>query len=325
VKRDPRLHGLTSDHHHALVLALRIKEAAGRRQIDAARVGDVRRDYDSDLSPHFAVEEEELLPALATCGRQDLVDRTLREHEALRVHLQAAEAGDVGRLEAFGALLEAHVRFEEGELFPACEALVGDEVLGRVAHLAPKEKPREPYATLAREHRLIERALEILVRICDDSRLRRRLDAGDARQVIHFLREFADRTHHLKEERILFPAIESASFFPGCGLIDEHQLGRRRVKGMDEAVELASQGDAEAGRAFRRQAWSFINLLREHIAKEDDCLANVVHRSFSREEGERLTREFEDLERRELGDGVFERFAAIVETMEAKYRESPRG
>jgi len=86
------------------------------------------------------VEEEELLPALTARGRRDLVDRTLAEHEALRGHLAAAQAGEPGRLEAFGLLLEAHVRFEEGELFPACEALVGDEVLARVAHRSPKGK-----------------------------------------------------------------------------------------------------------------------------------------------------------------------------------------
>ncbi len=141
MERDVRLHGLTSDHHHALVLASRIKEASTGGRLDAALVADARRRYEQELAPHFAVEEEELLPALAARGRHDLVERTLREHETLRGHLAAAEAGELARLEAFGQLLEAHVRFEERELFPVCEALVGDEVLARVAERAPKGKP----------------------------------------------------------------------------------------------------------------------------------------------------------------------------------------
>lgn len=141
MKRDVRLHGLTSDHHHALVLALRIKEAATRGSIDESLVSDAARRHGSELAPHFAIEEEELLPALSRQGRQDLVDRTLREHGELRGHLAAAQAGDLARLEAFGLRLEAHVRFEEGDLFPACEALAGDEVLARVARRAPKGKP----------------------------------------------------------------------------------------------------------------------------------------------------------------------------------------
>ncbi len=179
----------------------------------------------------------------------------------------------------------------------------------------------DPYAVLAREHRLIERALGVLVRICDESRRANELDAGDVTQVIQFLRDFADRTHHLKEEKILFPAIESRTFFPGCGLISEHQLGRERVKGMADAAERSLRGDAEGVRVFRRQARSLIGMLREHIAKEDDCLANVVHRAFSREDGERLTQGFDDMERREIGERAFERFVAIVEALEAKHRD----
>jgi len=179
----------------------------------------------------------------------------------------------------------------------------------------------DPYAVLAREHRLIERALGVLVRICDESRRANELDAGDVTQVIQFLRNFADRTHHLKEEKILFPAIESRTFFPGCGLISEHQLGRERVRGMADAAERSLRGDAEGVRVFRRQARSLVGMLREHIAKEDDCLANVVHRAFSSDDCERLTREFDEMERREMGERTFERFAAIVEALEAKHRD----
>jgi hemerythrin-like domain-containing protein len=179
----------------------------------------------------------------------------------------------------------------------------------------------DPYAVLAREHRLIERALDVLGRICDESRRTRTLDEAEIAQVIQFLREFADRTHHLKEERILFPAIESRTFFPGCGLVSEHQLGRERVKGMADAVARSMQGDAEGVRVFLRQARSLIAMLREHIAKEDDCLANVVHRAFSGEDGERLTREFDEMERREIGERTFERFAAIVEALETKHSD----
>jgi hemerythrin-like domain-containing protein len=186
----------------------------------------------------------------------------------------------------------------------------------------PEDTPMteyDPYAVLAREHLLIERGLDVLSRICDEARRTKRLDAADATQVIQFLREFGDRTHHLKEEKILFPAIESATFFPGCGLVSEHQLGRDRVKGMADGVERSSRGDAEGVRLFLRQARSLIAMLRAHIAKEDDCLANVVHRSFFGDDGAHLTREFDEMERREMGERTFERFAAIVEALEAKY------
>jgi hemerythrin-like domain-containing protein len=181
---------------------------------------------------------------------------------------------------------------------------------------------RDPYAVLAREHRLIERALDVLGRICAEARRSRRLDASDASQVIQFLREFADRIHHLKEEKILFPAIEARPFFPGCGLVSEHQLGRERAARMAGVLEGASSGDAESLQVFVRQARSLIGLLREHIEKEDDCLANTVHRAFSSEDLVRVTGEFEETERREMGEGAFERFAGIVDALEAKHADS---
>jgi hemerythrin-like domain-containing protein len=177
----------------------------------------------------------------------------------------------------------------------------------------------DPYAVLAREHRLIERGLDVLGRICDELRRTKRLDAPAATKVIDFLRDFADRTHHLKEEKILFPAIEARTIFPGCGLIAEHREARERVNGMVEAVERWSRGDAQAGRLFLQKARSYIDLLRAHIAKEDECLAEVVQRTFSGDERESLIREFEEMERREIGEHAFARFTAIIEALEAEY------
>lgn len=118
--RDARLHGLTSDHHHALVLARRVarEHAVGGAEL----VHAVCEAFERELAPHFAVEEEVLLPARAEVGASDLAERTREEHAMLRGHLAAAEAGDAGRLADFAALLERHVHFEENELFPATEA-----------------------------------------------------------------------------------------------------------------------------------------------------------------------------------------------------------
>jgi len=114
-------------------------------------------------------------------------------------------------------------------------------------------------------------------------------------------------------------SIDDKAFFPGCGLISEHELGRKRVRSMAEAVERSSRGDAEAAKVFMRYARSYINLLRAHIVKEDECLANVVAATFSGDERERLTQALEEMERREIGERAFERFAAIVEVLEARF------
>jgi hypothetical protein len=134
VKRDPRLQGLSSDHHQGLVLARRIARACADGRGDAA---EARRRFEAELEPHFRAEEELLLPALAAAGEGELVRRTLDDHATLRGHLAAAEAGDPGRLAAFAALLDAHIRFEERELFPAAERRLSADELARVLERAP--------------------------------------------------------------------------------------------------------------------------------------------------------------------------------------------
>lgn len=140
MRRDPRLQGLSSDHHRGLLLARRVANALRGTGLAAS----IRASFEAELEPHFRAEEEVLLPALAAAGEEALAARTWREHAEMREHLAAAEAGDVSRLSAFAALLEQHIRFEERELFPTAEARLPDEALARIASRCPH--PTRPSA-----------------------------------------------------------------------------------------------------------------------------------------------------------------------------------
>jgi hypothetical protein len=133
MKRDPRLRGLSSQHHDALVLSRRLAEFAGSvswSSKDATRLGD---EFDREIDPHFRVEEELLLPALRQVDQMPLVVRTEVDHAFLRNAVAAARTGNAAAALAFGERLRAHVRFEEGELFPVCEATLPSAVLYEVA------------------------------------------------------------------------------------------------------------------------------------------------------------------------------------------------
>jgi hypothetical protein len=118
MKRDPRLHQLSSEHHHGLVFVRNLRRGLPPHEI--------AREIDEVLAPHFLVEERVLLPALMRAGRADLVARALDDHADIR-----AARNDPAHL---ADLLEAHIRFEERVMFPACEAL-GDDVLSCLASL----------------------------------------------------------------------------------------------------------------------------------------------------------------------------------------------
>jgi iron-sulfur cluster repair protein YtfE (RIC family) len=130
VKRSPELAGLSRDHHAALVLARRVGHAAGHDD-ESARVEwqQVTVFFRTDLEPHFRIEEQSLLPALAEAGEGALVERTLAEHARLReLSLQSSHAC----LGEFSALLHAHIRFEEQVLFQKAQKILDSPALTAV-------------------------------------------------------------------------------------------------------------------------------------------------------------------------------------------------
>lgn len=118
MRRDSRLLSYSREHHAALRLArmLTLGEAA---EAASAAVDAMR----GELARHFEEEERQLIPQLETCGESTLTERLLAEHVALRSLLLKIGDGkaDLVSLRRLGQLLEAHVRFEERELFAALQ------------------------------------------------------------------------------------------------------------------------------------------------------------------------------------------------------------
>lgn len=123
MRRHEQLQDLSREHHGALQLALHAKRAvlsgdAARIAVSAAACVNA---FAAELNPHFVVEETALLPELAQKGEQDLVQRTLAEHEELRRLIAQLKIPDATTLQSFAELLSAHVRFEERELFEVAQ------------------------------------------------------------------------------------------------------------------------------------------------------------------------------------------------------------
>ncbi|HEX6734306.1 MAG TPA: hemerythrin domain-containing protein [Azonexus sp.] len=121
MKRSAALRQLSREHHTALSLALRIAKATTPAAREAL-LATVPALFRGELEPHFQEEERDLLPQLAAAGEAALVVRTLDEHVQMRALVAAIGEGDAAALAAFGTLLQAHVRFEERELFAVAEA-----------------------------------------------------------------------------------------------------------------------------------------------------------------------------------------------------------
>lgn len=166
---------------------------------------------------------------------------------------------------------------------------------------------------LKAEHRVIEKALDALERLV-------RAPANSAldpwAKVIDFLRNFADKCHHLKEERLLFPALEERGIPREGGpigmMLAEHEEGRGYVRAMAAALESASANPVEALAVLKKEAGAYVRLLREHIVKEDEVLFEMADEILSAEEQKQLLRDFEEHELKEMGSGVHEKYLRIA-------------
>jgi hemerythrin-like domain-containing protein len=142
MQRIAELVALSHDHHSALVLARRCRQS----RKTGAEVGveeawrQVLEAFPRHLEPHFTIEEKHLLPALEKAGEEALVQRVREDHAALRA-LVAEPAADPVRVERFGATLEAHVRFEEREVFEVAQRKLAAPALEEVAE-ACRRLPR---------------------------------------------------------------------------------------------------------------------------------------------------------------------------------------
>lgn len=137
MKRHDALAALSRDHHHALVVAQRLKRA---NDSTATGARDAFLDYwRADGQRHFREEEEILLPTYAGFGdpEQPVIARVLIDHLRIRrlAHELASDSPGVGVLHALGEQLADHVRREERELFPLIEQTLPETELARLIDL----------------------------------------------------------------------------------------------------------------------------------------------------------------------------------------------
>jgi len=170
---------------------------------------------------------------------------------------------------------------------------------------------------LKNDHRVIEKVLAVVEGLTRDPR-GAPLEKWD--KAVDFIRNFADKCHHLKEEQLLFPALERHGIPREGGpigmMLSEHEEGRAYVRRMAEALLFAEEAPGAARTTLVENAKAYLRLLRDHIRKEDEILFVMADEALSPEEQKELLREFEEHEAREIGSGVHEKYLRIAQELE---------
>ncbi|MBM3129569.1 MAG: hemerythrin [Chloroflexi bacterium] len=134
--------------------------------------------------------------------------------------------------------------------------------------------------------------------------------------AVGFFRNFADKCHHGKEEDELFPAMEQRGVPREGGpigmMLVEHDQGRAFVRGMSDAATKYAQGDPSAAPALVQNTLGYVNLLRQHIWKENNVLFQMADQVLADTDHEKLYAAFENIEATRTGPGEHERYHAMI-------------
>lgn len=172
---------------------------------------------------------------------------------------------------------------------------------------------------LKQEHRIIEKVLGAVEKLTKSPG---EIPVELWEKAIDFIRNFADKCHHLKEEGLLFPALEEHGVPRDGGpigmMLFEHEEGRGYVRAMAAALPLAKQDLVTAKTTLVENAGAYLRLLREHIAKEDEVLFEMADEALTSEDQKKLLKEFEEHEEKKMGAGMHEKYLAIATELEER-------
>ncbi len=175
-------------------------------------------------------------------------------------------------------------------------------------------------AVLKEEHRVIERMLAVLEAAAQRLEDGEGVRAGLFREAVDFVRNFADKNHHGKEEDNLFPLLEERGVPKEGGplgmMLHEHDLGRGFIQAIDGAIDGYESGDEAAAQVIAKNIRGFTQLLTEHIWKEENVLFQMADQVLSEEDQRDLAERFERVSAEVSGPDVLKRYIDLVERAE---------
>jgi hemerythrin-like domain-containing protein len=176
----------------------------------------------------------------------------------------------------------------------------------------------KPAGPLMVEHRLIERMAALLNDELREMKTVARVDTGLIFAGVDFFRTYADRTHHGKEEDILFKKLAAKPLSDPDRemmehLIEDHIFARGVVGQLSSAAERYARGDQSVLPEIIHAVERLVEFYPVHIEKEDKHFFIPAMDYLSRDEQQKMLDEFREFDRKM----IHEKYRAMVEQREA--------
>lgn len=147
---------------------------------------------------------------------------------------------------------------------------------------------------LSSEHQNILKISDVLLKECDALESGKELDKNFFAKAVDFIKNYADKFHHAREEDILFAELRKDTAQMHCNpipqMLFEHDLGRNLVKDLEEGI------NENNNEKIVKNARGYAQLIREHIFKEDNILYPMIDGALSAETQKSILDKFKQAE-----------------------------
>jgi hemerythrin-like domain-containing protein len=172
---------------------------------------------------------------------------------------------------------------------------------------------------LENDHVYILKLCDIMEKITHGERL----ELSHIEDIVDLIRSYADGLHHKKEEDLLFPKMSEKGFplksGPIAVMLMDHEAGRSYVKGIAEGVIAYKSGDTGSKKEIFGNMLGYVELLRNHIAKENNILFRMADNCLSDEEQQLLLDEFGDAEKSHKEKGTTAGYISRINKLAGVY------
>ena len=174
-----------------------------------------------------------------------------------------------------------------------------------------------PIDALMKEHRLIERMILQMKKEIVKMEKTNENDSKFVDTAVDFIRVYADRCHHGKEEGVLFREL-SGKHMPSkhtkmmMDLINEHVYARKTTANLANANKSYVEGNRNALKDVLEYLKALIEFYPKHIEKEDKKFFGISMEYFSADEQKNMLNEFWEFDRKIIHD----HYAKILDELE---------
>jgi len=170
---------------------------------------------------------------------------------------------------------------------------------------------------LMMEHRLIERVIALMKSAISEIQAAGKVDLLFIDSVVDFIGTYADRTHHGKEEDILFRDLDKKDLSVDDRhlmnkLLEDHRFGRATTRALADARSRYCDGESAAVTDISRNLQALVDLYPQHIEKEDKIFFPNSRNYLSDDEDKAMLAEFREFDRQM----IHEKYKTLIERLE---------